>query len=169
MSGFDFNVVLVPLLGIFGILAIFSGGFLIIRSILRFRIAVSQSMQMDLEVVKVSRIKRSQEAQQNQSADAWREQIRRGKRPSSSSKRLLRNRIAVRNGKRVLGSSGFIKCQTLYLKLPTHQIAKRFFSIYPCRSDSGKILKNSYTVFFLRLLLKKFLIIPYFLRIVRQR
>lgn len=75
MSGFDFNIILIPLLGIFGISALFSGVFLIIRSILRFRISVSQSMQMDLEMVKVSRIKRSQEAQQNQSADAWREEI----------------------------------------------------------------------------------------------
>ena len=75
MSGFDFNIVLIPLLGIFGILSFFSGGFLIIRSILRFRISVSQSMQMDLEMVKVSRIKRNQETQQNQNADAWREEI----------------------------------------------------------------------------------------------
>lgn len=75
MSGFDFNIVLVPLLGIFGLLALFSGAFLILRSILCFRIAVSQSMQMDLEMVKVSRVKRSQEAQQNQNADAWREEI----------------------------------------------------------------------------------------------
>ena len=70
MSGFDFNIVLIPLLGIFGILSFFSGGFLIIRSVLRFRISVSQSMQMDLEMVKVSRIKRNQETQQNRYADA---------------------------------------------------------------------------------------------------
>ncbi len=75
MSGFDFNILLIPLLGIFGILSFFSGGFLIIRSVLRFRISVSQSMQMDLEMVKVSRIKRNQETQQNQNADAWREEI----------------------------------------------------------------------------------------------
>lgn len=75
MSGFDFNIVLIPLLGIFGIFSFFSGGFLIIRSVLRFRISVSQSMQMDLEMVKVSRVKRNQETQQNQSADAWREEI----------------------------------------------------------------------------------------------
>ena len=75
MSGFDFNIVLIPLLGIFGTFSFFSGGFLIIRSVLRFRISVSQSMQMDLEMVKVSRVKRNQETQQNQSADAWREEI----------------------------------------------------------------------------------------------
>lgn len=75
MSGFDWNMVLTPLLGVFGLASFFSGTFLIVRSVLRFRIAVSQSMNADLEVVKVSRPNRPSGETQNHSAEAWRDEV----------------------------------------------------------------------------------------------
>lgn len=74
-SGFDWNVILVPLTVLFGLLSIFSGVFLVLRSMLRFRLSVSQSMNADLEVVKVSRPEPSQGDGQNRAADAWRDEI----------------------------------------------------------------------------------------------
>jgi hypothetical protein len=75
MSGLDLNSILLPLIAFFGSLSLVSGGFLIIRSMLRFRIAVSQSMNADLEVVKVSRPQQAASETQGHAAEAWRDEI----------------------------------------------------------------------------------------------
>ncbi|MFZ2299872.1 MAG: DUF87 domain-containing protein [Candidatus Moraniibacteriota bacterium] len=73
MEGFDFNSVLMPLTWIFSSVAIASGSFLVIRSFLRFRYQVNQSVNMDLEMVRVTR-KQAPEGQE-QKAEAWKEEI----------------------------------------------------------------------------------------------
>ena len=75
MSGLDLNSILLPLIAFFGSLSLVSGGFLIIRSMFRFRIAVSQSMNADLEVVKVSRPQQAASETQGHAAEAWRDEI----------------------------------------------------------------------------------------------
>ena len=73
MEGFDLNIVLMPLLWLFGFLSLGSGAFLVIRSFMRFRYQVNQSMNMDLEVIQVAR-KQPIEGQQ-QTAKSWKEEI----------------------------------------------------------------------------------------------
>ena len=73
MDGFDFNVILVPLSWLFSVVAILSGSFLVIRSFLRFRYQVNQSLNMDLEMIRVTR-KQIAEGQP-QTAESWKEEI----------------------------------------------------------------------------------------------
>ena len=73
MLSLDLNALLTPLAWLFGTVALASGIFLVIRSFLRFRYQVNQSLNMDLEVVQVSRKKK--EEGQNQTAEAWKEEI----------------------------------------------------------------------------------------------
>lgn len=73
MSGFDLNIVLVPLASLFAFVALLSGGFLVVRSFLRFRYQVNQSLNMDLEVIQVTRKKVEQNQQNN--AEAWKDEI----------------------------------------------------------------------------------------------
>jgi hypothetical protein len=76
MQGFDWNIILVPLTWIFALVAILSGTFLVIRSFLRFRFQVNQSVNMDLEMIRVTRKETPEGGQQQpQSAEAWKEEI----------------------------------------------------------------------------------------------
>jgi len=72
-SSFDLNILLVPLSAVFGFVAFLSGGFLVVRSFLRFRYQVNQSLNMDLEVIRVLRKKEGEGQAQN--AEAWRDEI----------------------------------------------------------------------------------------------
>lgn len=73
MEGFDLNIILLPLSWLFASVALVSGGFLIIRSFFRFRYQVNQSVNMDLEMVRVTRKK--VEASREPGAEAWKEEI----------------------------------------------------------------------------------------------
>ncbi len=73
MTGFDLNAILVSLVSLFASVAIVSGTFLVVRSFLRFRYQVNQSINMDLEMVRVTR-KQSPEGRE-QNAEAWKEEI----------------------------------------------------------------------------------------------
>lgn len=73
MEGLDLNVLLVPLAWVLATVAMVSGGYLVIRSFLRFRYQVNQSMNMDLEMVQVSKKKIPEGQQAN--AEAWKEEI----------------------------------------------------------------------------------------------
>jgi hypothetical protein len=75
MGGFDINTVLVPVAWISAFAAIVSGGLLIIRSFFRFRYQVNQSVNMDLEVVKVTKGGASTEKREQQNAEAWKDEI----------------------------------------------------------------------------------------------
>lgn len=73
MEGFDLNIILMPLGALFGFVSLVSGIFLVARSFFRFRYQVNQSLNMDLEVIKVMRKKGGEG--QGQSADAWKDEI----------------------------------------------------------------------------------------------
>ncbi len=73
MEGFDLNIILFPLGALFGFVSLVSGLFLVARSFLRFRYQVNQSLNMDLEVIKVMRKKENEG--QSQNAEAWKDEI----------------------------------------------------------------------------------------------
>ncbi len=72
MEGFDLNIVFVPLAWILAGFTLFSGALLVIRSFFRFRYQVNQSLNMDLEVIQVTK-KKLPEGER--SAEAWKEEI----------------------------------------------------------------------------------------------
>lgn len=73
MDGFDLNILLIPLAWVLAALSLLSGLFLIIRSFFRFRYQVNQSINMDLEMIRVMR--KQQPEGREQSAEAWKEEI----------------------------------------------------------------------------------------------
>lgn len=74
MGGWDINMVLVPLAFISGGLALLMGLLLIARSFLLMRFEVAQSLNTDLEVVKVSRVKPDET--RPKTGEEWREEIK---------------------------------------------------------------------------------------------
>ncbi|MDP2838006.1 MAG: type IV secretion system DNA-binding domain-containing protein [Candidatus Moranbacteria bacterium] len=72
-SSFNLNIILVPLSALFGFIALVSGVFLVVRSFLRFRYQVNQSLNMDLEVIKVMRQKEGERKGEN--AASWKDEI----------------------------------------------------------------------------------------------
>lgn len=74
LSEFNLNVVLVPLAYLSGALAAASGIFLAVKAFLLVRFEVSQSLNLDLEVVQVSKKKAAEGGQRG--PDEWREEIR---------------------------------------------------------------------------------------------
>lgn len=70
---FDLNIVLVPLTWLFAFFALASGLFLVVRSFFRFRYQINQSLNMDLEMVKVMRQKEGEGQAQN--AESWKDEI----------------------------------------------------------------------------------------------
>lgn len=73
MESLDLNFILVSLSWAAAFVSLVSGGFLVARSFFRFRFQVNQSVNMDLEMVRVTR-KKAQEGKE-QNAEAWREEI----------------------------------------------------------------------------------------------
>ncbi len=73
-SEFDLNVVLLPLAYLSGGLAFLSGLFLVVKAFLVVRFEVAQSLNLDLEIVQVSKKKVSEGAVHT--AEEWREEIR---------------------------------------------------------------------------------------------
>lgn len=74
VGGWDINMVLVPLAFISGGLALLMGLLLIARSFLLMRFEVAQSLNTDLEVVKVSRVKPDET--RPKTGEEWREEIK---------------------------------------------------------------------------------------------
>lgn len=70
---FDLNVILVPLAVIFSVLSLSSGILLVARSFFTFRGQVNQSMNMDIEIVRVAKKEKKPE---EKSGDSWKEEIR---------------------------------------------------------------------------------------------
>jgi hypothetical protein len=73
MEGFDYNTVFVPLAWALASIALGSGVFLVLRSFLRFRFQVNQSIAMDIELVRVVKPVAQPEAQKPK--DAWKEEV----------------------------------------------------------------------------------------------
>ena len=73
MNSFDYNSILYPLIGFFSVVCFVSGIFLVLRSFVLFRRQVTRSVNMDLEVVRVTKIHKDR----NETGDkeAWKQEI----------------------------------------------------------------------------------------------
>ncbi len=74
-GGFDPNIILVPITLLFGVLTFCSGIFLIVRSFFRFRIQVSRSIAMDLEVIRVAKSDKRDDTNTQPGAEKWKEEV----------------------------------------------------------------------------------------------
>ena len=72
--GFDIGSILWPLATVSGLLALVSGVLLLVRSFLMLRFEVAQSLNTDLEVIQVSRMKTDET--KSRSEEEWREEIK---------------------------------------------------------------------------------------------
>jgi len=95
MDTLDLNIFIVPLMWFFSIAVFGSGIFMILRSWLNFRAQVNRSMNMDLEVVRVTKIfkDKNEKAGDNQS---WKEEI-------GAMEQLLVTLASIKEKKSILG------------------------------------------------------------------
>lgn len=69
----DLNTFLVPLTIIFSVVMCISGALLVVRSFLRYRSQINRSLNMDVEVVKVTKMAENNQGQQD--AQKWKDEI----------------------------------------------------------------------------------------------
>lgn len=73
---FDLNVILIPLIFVITPVAIVSGALWVARSFFRFRAEINYSMNMDLEIIRVSKVEeRNPSAQSREGGEGWKEEI----------------------------------------------------------------------------------------------
>ena len=72
-EAFDLNIVLIPLTVIFASIFLLSGLFLVVRSFFRFRFELNRSLNMDLVMLKISKIHKKKD--EITKSDEWREEI----------------------------------------------------------------------------------------------
>ena len=76
MEAFNLNYILIPLLLFLGAITMASGFLLMIKSILGFRSQINRAMNMDLEVVRVSKFfKKKEEMPQGNQKEQWQQEI----------------------------------------------------------------------------------------------
>ncbi len=73
MEGFDWNSILLPLTWLLVFFTFITGVFLLVRAYYRFRYQINQSVNLDLEVIRVTN--RREGGAEQRSADAWKEEI----------------------------------------------------------------------------------------------
>lgn len=72
----DFNIILLPLALIFGAACFISGVYIMLKNFFGFRAQISRSVNMDLEMIKVSKIyKKDEERASASEKDAWKGEI----------------------------------------------------------------------------------------------
>src|SRR3989337_488196 len=69
----NINFVFFLLSSFLGIIALFSGAWIVLRSFFGFRSEITRSMNMDLEIIRVSKVYKPKE--ETPKADAWKEEI----------------------------------------------------------------------------------------------
>lgn len=74
MESFDLNVFLMPVAGLFSVVALISGLLLVLRSFFRYRSHINRSLNMDIEVVKVTKLGGDQ-AENRKDGQQWKEEI----------------------------------------------------------------------------------------------
>jgi hypothetical protein len=75
MTGFDLNIIIIPSLLVFGIATLISGAVLMLRSFFNFRDNLNRAMNMDLEVVRVSRVFKKKEEMTGNTKEQWQQEI----------------------------------------------------------------------------------------------
>ncbi len=72
---FDLNLILIPLAVFLALITFIAGAVLILRGLFGFRAQINRAMNMDLEVVRVSKITRKQEEMAGSKKEQWQEEI----------------------------------------------------------------------------------------------
>ena len=73
MNNLDLNLILFFLVIILGVLSAVSGAWLVVRSFVDFRAQLNRSLNMDLEIIRVSKVVKPRDESDRQ--DAWKEEI----------------------------------------------------------------------------------------------
>ncbi|EKE15850.1 MAG: hypothetical protein ACD_11C00103G0052 [uncultured bacterium] len=73
MIEFDLNIILIPLMMFFSVIAFATGIFLVLRSFFNFRAQINRSINMDLEIIRVAKIFKNNQEQER--AESWKEEI----------------------------------------------------------------------------------------------
>jgi hypothetical protein len=72
---FDLNVILFWLVFVSGLATLISGVLLVLQSFLKFRAEINQSMNLDLEIVRVSKPEQPQDSGERKTNEMWKEEI----------------------------------------------------------------------------------------------
>ena len=95
MDTIDLNTFLFPLFWIFAAMSFFSGAFLVLRSFLNYRASINRSMNMDLEVVRVTKIFK-EKGEKNDAGDGWKAEI-------GAMEQLLTTLANIKEDKSIIG------------------------------------------------------------------
>jgi len=153
MQQFDPNIFLMPLLAVFSSIAFISGVFLLIRSFLTFRAQINRSLNMNLEIVRVSKVVKDRN-ERTGDAQQWKEEI-------GAMEQLLTTLANIRDKKpfwhRIFYSEPYIALEianpagseeiTFYMALPSkfrESIEKQIHSYFP-NASLEKV--SDYTIF----------------------
>jgi len=71
----DLNLLLVPIIFLSGFAALISGVLFVFSSFMGFRAEVNQSMNLDLEIIRVTKSERKEEAEGKKTNEMWKEEI----------------------------------------------------------------------------------------------
>lgn len=72
---FDFTIIIIPLTSLLGFIVFASGALLIFKSIFGFRAQINRAVNMDLEIVRVSKIFKKKEEKAQSTKEQWQEEI----------------------------------------------------------------------------------------------
>jgi len=153
MDNIDLNAILILLVWFLAAVAIFSGAFLVLRSFLNYRAQINRSMNMDLEVVRVTKIFKEKGASAGDS-ETWKEEI-------GAMEQLLATLANIKEKKSIIGhflySEPYIALEianpagseeiSFYLAVPKKfrdSIEKQVHSYFP-QASIEKI--SDYTIF----------------------
>jgi hypothetical protein len=75
MKGFDYDSIFIALIYIFGSITFITGLVKLLSSIFRFRSQLNASMNMDLEIIRVSKTEKKEETEGRKSGEMWKEEI----------------------------------------------------------------------------------------------
>lgn len=75
MEGFDLNSLLIVVSVLAGLFALATGAFLVVGSYLSFRAEINQSMNMDLEIIRVSKKEKLENQDNRKQGEIWKEEI----------------------------------------------------------------------------------------------
>jgi hypothetical protein len=96
METFDLNIILVPMAWALSVITFVSGAFWVLRSFLNYRAQINRSMNMDLEIVRVTKIYKEKNDASQGNAEAWKEEI-------GAMEQLLTTLSNIREKKSIIG------------------------------------------------------------------
>ncbi|EKD58597.1 MAG: hypothetical protein ACD_56C00091G0002 [uncultured bacterium] len=95
MDTLDLNSFLIPLVWSFSVIVFISGAMLVLRSFLNYRAQINRSMNMDLEVVRVTKIFKEKN-ERSEDGEMWKEEI-------GAMEQLLTTLSSIKEKKSILG------------------------------------------------------------------